>query len=306
MEQVPPIIGEVAALAVGACVGSFAVTAAYRLPREISIVRPGSFCENCQRPIPWWANIPIFAFLASRGRCLMCGAPIPARHLGVELALALIALCLFVTFPSGEAVARFVFVTALLICSLVDYDWRVIPNIITFVGVPVGFVLAALVMPEVGWRNSLIGIVIGGGFLFVTGFLYQLIRGEEGVGLGDVFLVAMVGAFMGWSGVLFTMFFGALLGSAGGILVALFGTPVATSAAPPGARDMISAEMPVAAGQGAAPAAIVADEPAADSREAPDEKVSLLKTAVPFGPFLSLAAGVYAVFQPLLMSWYLH
>jgi leader peptidase (prepilin peptidase) / N-methyltransferase len=304
MEQVPPIIGAVAALAVGACVGSFSVTTAYRLPREISIVSPGSFCESCQRPIPWWANIPVVAYLATRGRCLMCGAPIPARHLGAELALALIALYLFVSFPLGEAVARFIFVTALLICSLVDYDWRLIPNIITFVGVPVGFALAALVMPEVGWRNSLIGNAIGGGFLFVTGYLYQLVRGEEGVGLGDVFLIAMVGAFMGWSGVLFTMFFGALLGSAGGILVALFGTPVATCPAPPSARDNTSIAPPVTTGQGPSPAAIMVEAQTAHSPEETNEKISVLKTAVPFGPFLSLAAGVYAIFQPLLVSWY--
>ena len=225
MEQVPAIIGDVAALALGACVGSFAVTVAYRLPRDISIATPRSFCESCERPVPWWANIPIFAYLASRGRCLMCGAPIRARHLGGELALALAALYLFVNFPPGDAIARFIFITLLLISSLVDYDWRLIPNLITFPGVPVGFVLAALLMPEVGWKDSLIGIAAGGGVLFVTGYLYQLVRGQEGVGLGDVFLLAMVGAFIGWQGVLFTLFFGALLGSFGGLAVGLFGTP---------------------------------------------------------------------------------
>jgi leader peptidase (prepilin peptidase) / N-methyltransferase len=302
MEQVPGIIGGLVALALGACAGSFAVTVAYRLPREISIVRPGSFCESCQRPVPWWANIPIIAFLALRGRCLMCGAPIPARYLGTELLLALIALYLFVSFPLSEAAARFLFVTALVICSLVDYDWRLIPNVITFVGVPVGFVLATLVMPEVGWRSSLVGIIVGGGFLFLTGFIYQLVRGDEGVGLGDVFLVAMVGAFMGWGGVLFTLFFGALLGSVGGILVALFGTPIATPN-PPGGAESVSATVPVRSAEGAAAAAVAQEDPGA-AHEAASEKVSVLKTSVPFGPFLSLAAGVYAVFQPLLMNWY--
>ena len=153
MEQVPAIIGDVAALALGACVGSFAVTVAYRLPRDISIATPRSFCESCERPVPWWANVPIFAYLATRGRCVMCGAPIRARHLGGELALALAALYLFANFPLGDAVSRFIFITALLISSLVDYDWRRIRNLITFPGVPVGFVLAALFMPEVGWEK---------------------------------------------------------------------------------------------------------------------------------------------------------
>ena len=185
-----------AALALGACVGSFAVTVAYRLPRDISIATPRSFCESCERPVPWWANVPIFAYLATRGRCVMCGAPIRARHLGGELALALAALYLFANFPLGDAVSRFIFITALLISSLVDYDWRLIPNLITFPGVPVGFVLAALFMPEVGGKSSLIGIAAGGGVLFVTGYVYQLVRKQEGVGLGDVFLLAMVGAFL--------------------------------------------------------------------------------------------------------------
>ncbi len=296
MEQVPAIIGDVAALALGACVGSFAVTVAYRLPRDISIITPGSFCESCERPIPWWANVPIFAYLASRGRCLMCGAPIRARHLGGELALALAALYLFVNFPLGDAIARFIFATALLISSLIDYDWRLIPNLITFPGVPVGFVLAALLMPEVGWQSSLIGIAVGGGVLFVTGLLYQLVRRQEGVGLGDVFLLAMVGAFIGWQGVLFTLFFGALLGSLGGLAVGIFGTPTEAPAPPPGAHA--AAAVPEAA-------AAAIDPQAPDSAAAENEEHSLLTTAVPFGPFLSLAAGFYALFQPQLVSWYL-
>lgn len=309
MEQVPAIVVGVVALAFGACVGSFAVAVAYRLPREISIVRPGSFCESCQRPIPWWANIPVFAFLALRGRCLMCGAPIAARHLGAELLLALTALYLYVSFPLPSAAGRFAFVTALLICSLIDYDWRLIPNLITFPGVVVGFVFAALAMPEVGWRDSLIGIVMGGGFLFVTGFVYQLVRHQEGVGLGDVFLIAMVGAFIGWQGVLFTLFFGALLGSIGGLAVGLFGTPTEAPELPAAARGpAASVETPMAESQSAPAAGGTAAEPEAAAEEpaehGEEKEASLLGTAVPFGPFLSVAAGVYALFQPLLIAWY--
>jgi leader peptidase (prepilin peptidase)/N-methyltransferase len=310
MEQVPAIIGDVIALALGACVGSFAVTVAYRLPRDISIATPRSFCESCERPVPWWANIPIFAYLASRGRCLMCGAPIRARHLGGEFALALAALYLYANFPPGGAIARFVFITLLLIASLVDYDWRLIPNLITFPGIPAGFVLAALLLPEVGWKDSLIGIAAGGGLLFVTGYLYQLVRGQEGVGLGDVFLLAMVGAFIGWQGVLFTLFFGALLGSIGGLAVGLFGTPTEAPELPPGAHEA-AAPPPAASSEAAAQVAAAAVAAASIDPQAPDGAVAeneehvLLTTAVPFGPFLSLAAGFYALFQPQLTSWYL-
>lgn len=304
MDRVPAIILGAITLALGACVGSFAVTVAYRLPREISIARPGSSCESCQRRIPWWANIPIFAYLALRGRCLMCGAPIAARHLGAELLLALVALYLYVSFPPADATARFVFITALLICSLVDYDWRLIPNLITIPGAAAGFAFAALTMPEVGWRDSLIGIAGGGGFLFLTGYVYQLLRHQEGVGLGDVFLIAMVGAFIGWQGVLFTLFFGALLGSIGGLAVGLFGTPREAPEPPTSARESTLAE-----GHGVEPSGVVTPAPIREISEGPDaeeesETRSLLATAVPFGPFLSLAAGVFAVFQPFLTSWY--
>src|ERR1700683_2631760 len=135
---------------------------AARFDRSLGNPPRGSFCESCERPVPWWSNVPIFAYLASRGRCLMCGAPIRARHLGGELALALAALYLYLNFPPGDAIARFVFIALLLISSLVDYDWRLIPNLIPFPGVPVGFVLAALLMPKVGWKDSLIGIAAGG------------------------------------------------------------------------------------------------------------------------------------------------
>jgi leader peptidase (prepilin peptidase)/N-methyltransferase len=306
MDEVPAIIAGAIALALGACAGSFAVTVAYRLPRDISIATPRSFCESCERSIPWWANIPILAYLASRGRCLMCGAPIPARYLGGELVLALCALFVYVNFPLGDAVARFIFITALLICSLIDYDWRLIPNIITFPGVPVGFAMAALFMPEVGWESSVIGIAIGGGVLYVTGFVYELIRRKEGVGLGDVFLLAMVGAFIGWQGVMFTLFFGALIGSFGGLGVGLFGTPRDAPEPPPFARERSEPIMQGEAGHSSGGAAATAlDSEAPDSSAAENEEHALLATAVPFGPFLSLAAGIFALFQPQLTSWYL-
>jgi leader peptidase (prepilin peptidase)/N-methyltransferase len=307
MDGAPGIIAGAIALAFGACAGSFAVTVAYRLPRDISIVMPRSFCESCERPIPWWANVPILAFLAARGRCLMCGASIPARYLGCELVLALCALFLYGNFPLGGAIARFVFVTALLVCSLVDYDWRLIPNLITFPGVPVGFAMAALLMPEVGWESSLIGIAIGGGLLYITGFVYELLRRKEGVGLGDVFLLAMVGAFIGWQGVMFTLFFGALLGSFGGLSVGLFGTPREAPEPPPFARERSESIMqgePVSIGGATAVPAL--DAEGAGSSAAESEEHRLLATAVPFGPFLSLAAGVFALFQPQLTSWYLN
>jgi leader peptidase (prepilin peptidase) / N-methyltransferase len=273
MTEVPSGLGAALAFLIGASVGSFVNVVAYRMPRDLSIVTPRSFCESCERAIPFWANIPILAYLGLRGRCLMCGAAIPFRHFLTETALAVTALYLYLNFPPGSAVSRFVLCSALYADALIDYDWRVIPNLISFPGIVIGFAAASLFMRSIGWRSSLLGIALGGGLLFVTGELYQLARGREGVGMGDVWLLAMIGAFLGWAGVFFTLFFGSLFGAVGGIAYAMAG--------------------------GGAPA------PMADAAADPVEAdVSILRTEVPFGPFLAMAAGIFALFQPQLTRWY--
>jgi leader peptidase (prepilin peptidase) / N-methyltransferase len=274
--DMPTGLGATVAFLLGASVGSFACVVGYRLPRDLSIVSPRSFCERCERAIPWWANIPILAYLGLRGRCVMCGAPIPFRHFLAEISLAIIALYLFLAFPLPDAIARFVLCAALWIVAIIDYDWRLIPNLITWPGMIVGFLAASLMMPEIGWKSSLLGIVFGGGVLFGTGYLYQLVRGREGVGLGDVWLLGMVGGFLGWQGVFFTMFVGSVIGAIGGVALALTGGVSAT----PGPLG----------------------DPASDPKEA---DVSIMRTEVPFGPYLALAAGVFTLFQAQLTHWYL-
>jgi leader peptidase (prepilin peptidase) / N-methyltransferase len=274
MIEIPRELGGLIAFIFGASIGSFVNLVAYRLPREMSIVRPASFCPRCQRPIPWWANVPLLAYVFLRGRCVMCGAVIPFRYFLAELALASAAAYLYLNFPLPDAIGRFVFCAALFIVALIDYDWRLIPNLITFPGVPIGFAFAALAMPEIGWKRSLIGIALGGGFLFLTGEVYRLVRGREGVGMGDVWLLAMTGAFLGWAGVLFTLFFGSILGSVGGLAVALSGASLPAPVADPGTEPQ-------------------------------EQDSSILRTEVPFGPFLALAAGIFALFQPQLLHWYL-
>ncbi|HXZ88535.1 MAG TPA: A24 family peptidase [Candidatus Binataceae bacterium] len=282
--EIPRGIAALFCFVVGASVGSFVNVVAYRLPREISIAAPRSFCPRCNRPIPVWANIPMVAYIGLRGRCLMCGGAIPFRYFLTELALASAAAYLYLSFPFGDAVARFALCAGLFAVALIDYDWRVIPNIITFPGIPIGIVAAWLLMPEVGWRNSALGVLVGAGFLFITGELYMLIRGAEGVGLGDVWLMGAIGAFLGWAGVLFTLFVGSILGAIGGIAFGLAG------GAPPPPEE----EVPKA----------IADVTGAARVGENEAESSLLQTAVPFGPFLALAAGIFALFQPQLARWY--
>jgi leader peptidase (prepilin peptidase)/N-methyltransferase len=194
-----------------------------------------------------------------------------------EIALGAAALYLFLNFPIADAAARFVFCAALLTVAMIDLDrWR-IPLVITIPGIAIGLFAATVMIPETGFVSSIIGIVAGAGFLFIFGELYRKIRGRDGVGLGDVWLVGMVGAFLGWPGVLFTLFAGSLLGSICGLVYAISGrakTPHDTSA----------------------------DNPVDATSTVPD---SILLTAIPFGPFLALAAAIFALFQPQLSDWYL-
>ena len=285
--ELPAGLGGALAFVLGACVGSFVNVVAFRLPRELSIVRPRSFCPRCERPIPAWANIPIIAFIGLRGRCLMCQQPIPFRYFLTEISLAVAALYLYLSFPLPNALARFVFCAALFAASLIDFDWRIIPDAISLPGIPLGILAATFLVPEIGWRSSLFGIAVGGGFLFAVGEVYRLLRHREGMGMGDVKLMAMVGAFLGWPGVLFTLFVGSLLGSVGGILVGLIGP----RRAEPVTEDESAPSLPGA--------------PMPDEIGEADEEVSILQVTVPFGPFLSMASGIYTLFQPQLTRWYL-
>jgi len=278
--DLPPRIAALIVFAFGACVGSFVNVVAYRLPRDISIVAPRSFCTSCGEVVPIWANIPILAYLGLRGRCNICGARIPFRYFLTELALASAAAYLYLNFPPLDALARYLLCAGLFIVALIDYDWRLIPNAITFPGIPLGVLTAWCVMPEVGWKSSLAGIAIGAGFLFVTGEAYLRIRGREGVGMGDVWLLGMVGAFLGLPGALFTLFAGSVLGTIGAIAMALSGEPR------PPSKEAFPAEMTANA---------------STAQGAPH----FLQTEIPFGPFLALAAGIFALFQPALTEWYL-
>jgi leader peptidase (prepilin peptidase)/N-methyltransferase len=267
----------------GACVGSFVGLVAYRLPRERSIVTPQSFCPACERSLLVRQNLPILSYLILRGRCGLCGATIGFRYFLTEFGLATTAVWLYLNFPLADALARFALCAILFVIALIDFDWGVIYQYTTLAVIPFGLVAAALLMPEIGWQSSLIGIAAGAGILFATGLAYRLIRGEEGIALGDLYLLAMVGSFLGWQGALFTLFVGSLFGSIGGLAIAVTGWTMPDEQIPEA----------IAAVTGARPAgsAAIADRP-------------LLRTPIPFGPFLALAAAVFALFQLQLTRWY--
>jgi leader peptidase (prepilin peptidase)/N-methyltransferase len=213
----PAVPAAALAFLAGACLGSFFNVVIHRLPREgHSIVRPGSRCPSCGRAIRPWENIPIVSFLALRGKCAGCGVRIPWRYPGVELLTAAGFALMAIVDGIGFAFLRdAVFFSFLVPIVFIDIDHRIIPDELSLGGLAAGLALSFL--PGGDWRESLLGVAVGGGVLYGTAFLYEKAAGREGMGGGDVKLLGMIGAFLGWKGALLTVFLGSLLGVAGGV-----------------------------------------------------------------------------------------
>ncbi len=197
----------------GACIGSFLNVCIYRLPAEKSLVFPPSRCPQCERRIRWWDNIPLLSYILLRGRCRFCGLGIPFRYFLVELLTAVGALAVYQ--KSGltpEGIFHFVFLAALIVVIYIDLDHQIIPDGITLPGI-VLFFLAAVLTQRLAWSDSLAGIVVGGGFLFAVAVVYKLVKKVDGMGGGDIKLLAMIGAWCGWPGVGFTLLVSSLTGS---------------------------------------------------------------------------------------------
>ena len=206
-------------LAMGATVGSFINVCIVRLPQGASIIKPGSHCPQCQSPIRFYDNIPLLSYLILLGKCRQCKAQISPRYFVVEGLSALMALALYRTFGlSLEFAIYFVFFSALMVIIFVDLNTWTIPDIITLPGIVLG-VAASFLLPRITWLQSLLGLLVGGGVLFVVASGYQLLRKREGMGGGDIKLLAMIGAFLGIPGVIFTLFASSLAGSLAGVLL---------------------------------------------------------------------------------------
>jgi leader peptidase (prepilin peptidase)/N-methyltransferase len=193
-------------------VGSFLNVCIFRLPRHESIVYPGSRCTSCGRALSWYENLPIVGWIWLRGRCRTCRAPVSWMYPVVEAVTALMFLGGYLVYeftPLG--VVRVFFASALIVLFVTDLQHRILPNTITLPGIAIGCVCSFFLPP--GWRDSLIGILVGGGVLFAIAEGYYWIRGEEGLGMGDVKLLAMIGAFLGWKLVLLTLVLSSVAGS---------------------------------------------------------------------------------------------
>jgi leader peptidase (prepilin peptidase)/N-methyltransferase len=201
----------------GAIVGSFLNVCIYRLPRHEGVVWPGSHCPSCGNPIAWYDNIPVISYLLLLGRCRTCRVSIPPRYLIVEIANALGYVAILWHFGlNGMSVLYAALYSALIVVVGTDLSHKIIPNTITLPGVLVGLLGAVTVLP-VGIVNSVLGIVVGGGLLWVLAWASPYLFGKEGMGGGDIKLLAMVGAFLGWKPALLTIMIGSLIGSVVGI-----------------------------------------------------------------------------------------
>ena len=250
----------------GLIVGSFLNVCIYRIPEGKSIVFPPSHCTDCNKPIRFYHNIPIISYLFLRGKCSNCDNKISIKYPIVELITGLIAYFLFYKYGfSLKTLIYMVFSFSLIVVSFIDLKHMIIPNVITFPGILIGFLFSLLITDWtiakrlVGYLNisnlgyivsvvpaldSFLGIIFGGGILLLIAYTYQLIRKREGMGMGDVKLLAMMGAFLGIKGVIFIIFVSSFIGSIIGISLMLYNK-------------------------------------------------GDLKYAIPFGPFLSVAAIIY-------------
>jgi len=291
----------------GLALGSFLNVCIYRLPREMSVVRPGSACPRCQARIAWYDNLPVVSWLALRGRCRACKEPISPRYLLVELLTGLLFVACYAGF--GWTLSTFKFCAfAFLLVGLIftDAEQKLLPNALTLPGLALGVGFSLLVpvqdlgsrlltgwikLPvgsDFSWRllsllDSGLGAAVGASFIYGAGAIYRRARGVEGMGFGDVKLMGMVGAFLGVHLTIFTLFAASLVGS-------IFGLAAVLAVWWKRTRRRI----------------VRLHEPAAVARKRAWKSAMMVYRhyQMPFGVFLGSMALVAAFFGNRLIGWY--
>ncbi|MGE0527152.1 MAG: A24 family peptidase [Bdellovibrionales bacterium] len=236
--------------------GSFSNVVIHRLPKGESVVHPRSRCPKCEAAIAWYDNVPVVSWLLLRGRCRKCRTPIPIRYPVVELLTGLVFLFIFLKYGySWTTLEYLLFAWALIVVSFIDLDHMILPDVFTLSGIVIGLVGAAL-NPERSLVPAIAGVLMGGGFLFLIAYVYLLWRKEEGMGGGDIKLLAWIGAVLGWTSIPFVILASSVLGSFVGVILAV-------------------------------------------------RSKAGLKSVIPFGPYLALAAIVYILGGKALGLWYI-
>ncbi|MEM7582405.1 MAG: prepilin peptidase [Acidobacteriota bacterium] len=207
----------------GLVFGSYLNVVIFRLPRRISTFLPRSRCPRCRAPIPPWGNIPVLSYLLLLGRCRHCGAKISWRYPLIEIVTGVCFLLAYLRFDNpAEGVIAIVFCCAMIVLGMIDLEHYILPDVITKPGVVLGLVL----QPWIGWctlREAVIGVLLGAGVLAALSWGWYWWKGVQGMGLGDVKMLAMIGAFLGWQNVVITLLLSSLAGSLVGAAMMLGG-----------------------------------------------------------------------------------
>jgi leader peptidase (prepilin peptidase)/N-methyltransferase len=224
----------------GLVIGSFLNVCILRIPEDLSIVAPASRCPRCQTPINWYDNVPVFGWLWLRGKCRTCGLPISPMYPLVELTTGLLFVACYLEFGLTQSAVKWLFFTCLLIVlTITDLRVRLLPDLVNWPGFVAGLFFSAVVPPDDGFTvslyvrlahrlpprpvqglvDALLGAVFGSFLLWAVAALYKRVRGREGMGMGDVKMMALVGAFLGVRGAFLTILLGTLLGTLVGVTV---------------------------------------------------------------------------------------
>lgn len=240
----------------GALFGSFANVAILRIPKDESIVTPASRCNSCKQKIKFYDNIPIISWLILRGKCRNCGEKFSFRYSLVELITAVLFALAFIKLGwSYYLIEILVLLLGLVVVSFIDLDHLLIPDKISLPGIAIGL-LGGILNPERGFMDALLGMLLGGGFLWAVAYVYYLLKKEEGMGGGDIKLLAWIGAVLGWKSVPFIILSSSILGSIIGVLLIV-------------------------------------------------RSKGNLKTVIPFGPYIALAAIIYIFVGQEIGQWYI-
>jgi leader peptidase (prepilin peptidase)/N-methyltransferase len=302
--------------ALGLLWGSFANVCIYRWPpteehpRGRSVVLPGSHCFACKAPIRWYDNVPLASWLWLRGRCRACKAPFSARYLIVEALTGLLfALAwwsttshvpaevrgMFHAEPFDARLIRFAihaaFSFVMVVITFIDLDHKLILNKVTVPSI-VGFYALGFLLPGHSWVGGLIGIGVGYGVPWVIGEAYYRLKGREAMGLGDGMLLAVVGALLGWEGVLVSLFGGAMIGS----VITIPAFVIARRRGKPAAGGVAAEEV--------APDTTPTDHQDDEPDGGRDDSSSLRYAELPFGPFLAMAAVFYLNAEPWVSMYF--
>ncbi len=241
----------------GAIWGSFSNVIIYRLPKGESVVTPRSRCQSCSTPIKWYDNVPILSWLLFlRGKCRNCKAKISARYPFVEFLTGAVFALIFLKYGYKWITVEYLLLAwGLITVSFIDIDHMILPDKFTLSGIVIGL-LGGAINPERSFWEALGGMLMGGGFLWLIAYLYLLFRKEEGMGGGDIKLLAWIGAVLGWTSIPFVVLGSSIIGSIVGLVLA--------------ARSEAG-----------------------------------LKSVIPFGPYLALAAIIYLLGGAVIGDWYI-